>query len=165
LIKSTHSANWGYEALIDVGIVAIAHFRNPAQKHAAQLLLDPITLKRRILIPVSTYLGAYIVMTRYLRLKKEKVAKALLKTLSLESPAFYENVPKTIAEKSILSATDLGVSSWDAYLLELARELGIGKVYTVDMELAKMAKDIEIVNPIPKKIMDEYHKYTRKFFH
>ena len=77
MIKSTHSANWGYEALIDAGIVAITHFRNPAQKHAAQLPLDSITLKRRILIPVSTYLGAYIVMTRYLKLRKEKVAKAL----------------------------------------------------------------------------------------
>jgi hypothetical protein len=38
-------------------------------------------------------------MTRYLRLKKEKVAKALLKTLSLESPAFYENVPKDNCRK------------------------------------------------------------------
>ena len=52
------SAKLGFEALVDVGIIVLAHFRNPARKYAAQLLLDALTLKKHILIPVSTYLGA-----------------------------------------------------------------------------------------------------------
>ena len=72
-----HSAKLGFEALVDVGIIVIAHFRNPARKYVAQLLLDALTLRRRILIPVNTYLGAYIIMTRYLKLRRDRVAKAL----------------------------------------------------------------------------------------
>jgi len=52
------SARLGFEALVDVGIIVLAHYRNPARKYAAQLLMEALTLKRRILIPVNTYLGA-----------------------------------------------------------------------------------------------------------
>jgi predicted nucleic acid-binding protein len=156
------SAKLGFEALADVGIIVLAHFRNPARKYAAQLLLDALTLKKRILIPVSTYLGAYIVMTRYLKLRSSHVAKALLKTLSLESPAFYGNLSKAVAEKAIASASDLGISSWDCYLIELAKELGINKIYTIDEELTKKVKDVEIENPIPRNVMKEYHRYIQE---
>ena len=157
-----HSAKLGFEALVDVGIIVIAHFRNPARKYAAQLLLDALTLRRRILIPVSTYLGAYIIMTRYLKLRRDRVAKALLKTLSIESPAFYENIPKSVAEKALTSASELNISSWDGYLIELAKALGINKIYTVDEELAEKVRDIEIENPIPRKAIEEYHQYIRE---
>jgi len=148
--------------LVDVGIVVLAHFRNPARKYAAQLLMEALMLKRRILVPVSTYLGAYVVMTRYLKLRRDRVVKALLKTLSLESPAFYGNIPKTVAEKALASASELNISSWDSYLVELAKTLGISKIYTVDEELAKKVRDIEVENPIPRKVMEEYHQYIRE---
>jgi hypothetical protein len=60
-------------------------------------------------------MGAYIIMTRYLKLRSVDVAKALLKTPSVESPAFYENLSKDIVEKAILSASELKVSSRDLY--------------------------------------------------
>jgi len=162
LTGNMRSAKLGFEALADVGIIVLAHFRNPARKYAAQLLLDALTLKKRILVPVSTYLGAYIVMTRYLKLRSSHVAKALLKTLSLESPAFYGNLSKAVAEKAIASASDLGISSWDCYLIELAKELGINKIYTIDEELTKKVKDVEIENPIPRNVMKEYHRYIQE---
>jgi len=162
LTGNMRSAKLGFEALADVGIIVLAHFRNPARKYAAQLLLDALTLKKRILIPVSTYLGAYIVMTRYLKLRSSNVAKALLKTLSLESPAFYGNLSKAVAEKAIATASDLGISSWDCYLIELAKELGINKIYTIDEELTKKVKDVEIENPIPRNVMKEYHQYIQE---
>ena len=108
---NTRFEKLGFEALVDVGIIFLAHFRNPARKYAAQLLLDALTLKTRILIPVSIYLGAYIIMTRYLKLRSVNASKALLKTLSIESPAFYGNLPKVVAKKAIASASELGISS------------------------------------------------------
>jgi predicted nucleic acid-binding protein len=101
-------------------------------------------------------------MTRYLKLRSSHVAKALLKTLSLESPAFYGNLSKAVAEKAIASASDLGISSWDCYLIELAKELGINKIYTIDEELTKKVKDVEIENPIPRNVMKEYHRYIQE---
>jgi len=162
LTGNMRSARLGFEALVDVGIIVLAHFRNPARKYAAQLLLDALTLKKRILIPVNTYLGAYVIMTRYLKLRSDRVAKALLKTLSVESPAFYGNLPKTVAEKALTSASQLNISSWDGYLIELAKEFGIKKVYTIDEELAKKVGDMEIENPIPRNVMKEYHRYIQR---
>ncbi|MEM2954093.1 MAG: type II toxin-antitoxin system VapC family toxin [Candidatus Bathyarchaeia archaeon] len=159
---NTHFAKLGFEALVDVGIIVLAHFRNPARRHAAQLLLDALTFKKRVLIPIAAYLGAYIIMTRYLKLRGDRVAKPLLKTLSVESPAFYGNLPKTVVEKALASASTLNISSWDSYLIELAKELGIKKIYTIDEELKKKIKDVEITNPIPQNVMKEYHQYIRE---
>jgi len=162
LTGNMRSARLGFEALVDVGIIVLAHFRNPARKYAAQLLLDALTLKKRILIPVSTYLGAYVIMTRYLKLRSDRVAKALLKTLSVESPAFYGGLPKAVTEKAVALASELNISSWDGYLIELAKELGINKIYTIDEELTKKVRDIEIENPIPRNVMEEYHQYIQE---
>ncbi len=148
--------------MVDVGIIVLAHLRNPARIYAAQLLLDALTLKKRILIPVNTYLGAYVVMTRYLKLRSDRVAKALLKTLSVESPALYGNLPKAVVEKALTSASELNISSWDGYLLELAKEIGINKIYTIDEELAEKVRDMEIENPIPRNVMREYHQYIQE---
>jgi len=51
---STRSAKLVFEALVDVGIIVIAHFRNPARRYAAQLLLDALILKSYTPIPVNT---------------------------------------------------------------------------------------------------------------
>lgn len=162
LTGNTHFTRLGFEAAVDVGIVVLAHFRNPARSYAAQLLLDALTLKKRILIPVSAYLGAYVIMTRYLKLRGDRVARALLKTLSVESPAFYESLNKTVAEKALASASELNISSWDSYLIEVAKELGIKKIYTIDEELKRKIRDIEVENPIPQNVMKEYHQYIRE---
>ena len=157
-----HSAKLGFEALVDVGIIVLAHFRNPARKYAAQLLLDALTLKKRIPVPINTYLGAYVIMARYLKLRSDRAAKALLKTLSVESPAFYGNLPKAAAEKALTLASELNISSWDGYLIELAKTLGINKIYTTDEELARKGGDIEIENPIPRNVMEEYRQYIQE---
>jgi hypothetical protein len=46
--------------------VVIAHFENPAREEAFNFLREALTWRRRILIPVSTIIGAYHVMTEYL---------------------------------------------------------------------------------------------------
>jgi len=71
-------------------------------------------------------------------------------------------MPKSVAEKALTSASELNISSWDGYLIELAKALGINKIYTVDEELAEKVRDIEIENPIPRKAMEEYHQYIRE---
>lgn len=48
------------------------------------------------------------------------------------------------------------------YLIELAKELGISKIYTVDEELAKKFREIEIKNPILLNVLREYHQYIRE---
>jgi len=162
LTGNTPSVKLGLEGLFDIGIVVMAHFRNPARRYAAQLLLEALTLKRYDIVPLSVYLGAYVIMTRYLRLRRDRVTRALMETLSLESPAFYENIPKAVAEKAIEAASELGISSWDGYLIELTKELKTSKIYSIDEELAGKVKEVEVVNPIPGNVMKEYHKFLEE---
>lgn len=159
---NTRSVKLGLEGVVDVGIIVIAHFRNPAREFVARFLQDVLSFRKRIIIPLSAYLGAYVVMTRYLRLKGNRVGAALGETLSVESPAFYENIPKLVAEKAIRAASELNLSSWDCYLVELARELAIPKIYSVDEELAEKVKEVKVVNPIPRALMEEYHVFLKE---
>ncbi len=77
MTRSMHYAKSAFEAIVDVGIIVIAHFRNPAREHAAQLLLEALILKKRVLIPLSAYFGAYVIMTKYLKLRRDYVVRAL----------------------------------------------------------------------------------------
>jgi hypothetical protein len=54
---------------------------------------------------------------------------------------------------------ELNISSWDSYLVELAKELGINKIYTIDEELVTKIKCIKVENPIPESIMKKYHQF------
>ena len=44
-------------------------------------------------------------------------------------------------------------------MIELAKELQIKKIYTIDEKLAAKVRDVKIENPIPKDVMEEYHRY------
>jgi predicted nucleic acid-binding protein len=157
LTRNTRSARLGFGALVDVGIIVLAHFRNPARKYAAQLLLNAFTLNSCEHLSRSIHHH-----DEYLKRRSDDVAKALLKTVSFESPAFYGNLPKAIVEKAIATTSELSISLWDSYLVELAKELRIDKIYTIDEEMARKVKDLRIENPILTNVMKEYHQYIRE---
>jgi predicted nucleic acid-binding protein len=143
-------------------LIVIAHFENPARAYARDFLKEVLGLRKRCIVPLSTYFGAYIIMTRYLRIVRKEVAKALVTTLSIDSPAFYENIPRYTAIEAIKTSEGLNISSWDSYLLELARSLNIKRIYTIDEELKRKVKDFEVINPIPSDVMKEYHEYVAR---
>jgi len=87
-----HSRRLEFEGVVDVGLIVIAHFKNPAWTYARDFLKDVLGLRKRCTVPLSTYFGAYIIMTRYLKIDRKEVATALVTTLSIDSPAFYENI-------------------------------------------------------------------------
>jgi hypothetical protein len=47
----------------------------------------------------------------------------------------------------------------DSYLVELAKELRINKIYTIDEELVTKIKGIKVENPIPESIMKKYYQF------
>ncbi|MGB3459323.1 MAG: hypothetical protein WBB08_08535 [Halobacteriota archaeon] len=80
------------EGIIDVGIVVLAHFENPARIHAFNFL-KPILL-------------------------------------------------------------------WKRKCLSLAKNHGAVIIYSIDGELAKRVKDVEVINPIPGDVMRKYHDFV-----
>jgi predicted nucleic acid-binding protein len=99
-------------------------------------------------------------MTKYLKLPRVAVTKALMTTLSLDSPAFFGDMSRTTAIGALETADELKISSWDGYLVELARRMNLMRVYTIDEELKRRVRHLEVINPIPAEVMRDYHEYV-----
>ena len=84
----------GYEAIVDAGIIVVAHFKNPLGEDALKLLKRIFSFELRALIPLSLFLGASLIVTKYLRLPFKDVNDKLKETLRVSSPAFYEDLRK-----------------------------------------------------------------------
>ena len=148
------------EGIIDVGIVVIAHFENPARIHAFNFLKPILLWKRKCLIPTSATMGAYHVMTEYLGVDRLSACKALTKTLETKSPAFYEDISVDMVTDALEYALAYKIESWDGYIVSLAKNHGAVIIYSIDGELAKRVKDVEVINPIPGDVMRKYHDFV-----
>jgi predicted nucleic acid-binding protein len=52
------------------------------------------------------------------------------------------------------------IESWDGYIVSLAKNHGAVIIYSIDGELAKRVKDVEVINPIPGDVMRKYHDFV-----
>lgn len=148
------------EGIIDVGIIVIAHFENPARIHAFNFLKPILLWKRKCLIPTSATMGAYHIMTEYLGVDRFSACKALTKTLETKSPAFYEDISVDMVTDALEYALAYKIESWDGYIVSLAKNHGAVIIYSIDGELAKRVKDVEVINPIPGDVMRKYHDFV-----
>lgn len=149
------------DGVVDVSVLVPVCFQNPLKDLAANFLAETLLQKRRVIIPVSSIIGAYHIATRYLgapRLTVKKILEGLLRT---RSPALYGQVVPEVAEDALNYAAAYNVESWDGYLIALARSLGTKTIYSIDEELAKVP-EISVSNPFPDGRLNEYHKYVRE---
>ncbi len=109
------------DGIVDVGLVVLSHFSNPAKTEALNFLTKVFMQEIKAVIPTTTFLGAYHVMTSYLRLPRPEIAKILSKTLSLDSEAFYENVRKEDVREGLNYSLAYSIESWDSFLLAWAK--------------------------------------------
>ena len=112
------------EGVLDTGPVVLAHFQNPAQRPALALVSDSLSLKRRVLLPVTAVIGAYHIMSEYIGVEKVEAQRALGMTLDTLSPNLYPDVEPDVAKDALAFAVGYGVESWDGYVVALAKVLG-----------------------------------------
>ena len=67
------------EGVVDVGLIVISHFENPAKSYALEFLKDVLLWRKRCLIPVTAFFGAYHILTNYLRVERVAAYEALKK--------------------------------------------------------------------------------------
>ena len=149
------------EGVVDVGIIVISHCENPAKEAALDFLEAVLTGERKCVIPVTAFIGAYHILTRYLRIRREEAARELIKTLSLEVEAFYPYVLKELAIEAIATASDFNVEGWDGYLVSLARALGTSNIFTIDQRLSRV-RGINVIIPIPEDVLRKYHEWVAR---
>lgn len=148
--------------IVDVGIIAIAHFENPAREKAFKFLSKVLRGEKKCLIPLTTFLGAYHVMTEYLGVVQTQAERALRKTVETRSPSFYENIGHENVLDALSSACDYNVESWDGYLISLAKQHEAPLIYTIDEKMDSETEEIEAVNPIPRDVFSEYQEWLQK---
>ncbi len=151
----------GYiEGIADTSIIIPVCFKNPLKKSATEFIAKILTLKRRIIIPIPAILGAYHIVTRYLRVSRFDVRKILVEMLQTESPALYPKINVDMAVDSLEMAAIYNIESWDSYLVALAKSLGAKTIFTLDKEMEKVA-EVRIETPFHQQLIEEYHKYIK----
>ena len=140
-----------FETIMDVGPIVISHTKNPVQGEALSFLHRVLRLDILCLIPLSTFLGAYLVMTKYLRVNRYEASKTLIKTLSYDLPIYYEDMPKDIVVKALKDSAQYNVESWDSYIAHVAKVFRIEVVYTLDVDDFRKFSWLEPKLPIKKK--------------
>ncbi len=148
------------EGVVDVSIIVPMCFENPLKKLATEFLGDVLALKRKATIPLTAVLGAYHIVTKYLKAPRRAVKKILVEMLETRSPAFYPKVSSALAMEALDVATTYSIESWDGYLVALAQHLKTKIIYTLDRELGKVS-EIVTVNPFPEQEVKKYHQYMR----
>ncbi len=118
---------------------------------------------RRLLIPLTTFMGAYHILTHYLKVDRYNVKITLSETLSLNSPFLYEDISKSLVFNAMDYAAVKNIESWDAYLIMLARLFNTHNIYTIDTKLKKLS-DITIISPVSDEKLAEYQQFIVKLF-
>ncbi len=149
------------EGVVDVGVIVIAHFANPAQAHAFAFLKDILLWNKKCLVPTSAIMGAYHVMTEYLGVERSSAYNALTKTLETRSPAFYEDISVDMALGALENALSYRIESWDGYLVSLAKAHDAAVIFSIDGRFARKAKGVRVVNPLPGAVFEEYNAWLK----
>lgn len=160
-----HEEVGSIEGIIDTGIITIAHFENPAKKSALGFLSRILKWERKCIIPTSSFLGAYHIMTEYIGVERVSAQRTLVKTLELRSPAFYEDISIDLTNGAITYASGYHVESWDGYMIALSRLFNAPVIYSIDKELMKKVKEVHVINPIPEEEFEKYNEWLRKMTH
>ena len=157
--------NWDYnihiDGIIDTGIIVIAHFENPIQENMLMLLKDIFNGNKRILIPLTTFVGAYHILTSYLKVNHLDAKIALTETLKIDSNYFFPLVSQKIIIEGIDIASVYKIESWDGYLVALARLFQTSNIYSVDKKLRKKT-DLNIIYPVTDEELAYYHQFLQK---
>jgi hypothetical protein len=161
LIRSMSRKNWdSIEGIVDVGPIVIAHCNNPAKKPMIAFLQKVLTGKIPALIPVTTFFGAYHILTKYLKVTRQDALLSLEETLNVDSPAFYEGITREEARTSLKLSSINNIESWDGYLINIGRQAGTHVIYTIDTKLER--EGFKAVVPITVAELAAYHDWVEK---
>jgi len=147
--------------IVDVGPVILSHCDNPAKDEAIDFMTQVLTGKIDAIIPLSTFIHAYHIMTRYLGVRKYPAAKEIQRTLRLFSPKFIEDLPLEVCLFAMDIASRFNLGGWDSYLVALSHTIGAAKIYTLNQELAKV-DTLKVVSPISEDTLATFHDWFKK---
>jgi len=150
-----------HEGVVDVSIIVPACFENPLKEYSIDFIEVVLTQEKPAVLPVTTTMGTYHIVTRYLGVPKVEAKKTLEGILRSGSPALYPQISSETALEALEYALAYNIESWDGYIVSLTRSLGSTIIYTLDVELSRV-REITVVNPFPGEVVEQYHDFLRE---
>ena len=150
-----------YDSIADVGPIALAIVRNPAQEEALEWLNRVLKGEIKCVIPLTTIMGAFIVAVHYLGAKPKEVAHRLELLVGVGKALWYADISVDRVKKSMRIASLYSIDSWDSYLVSIMRDLNLTIVYTTDVRNFEKIEGIKPVNPIPAKKFQELQEWLK----
>lgn len=122
---------------------------------------DVLSGRKPYILPLTSVLCAYHILTRYLRVPRLAVKSVLGGLMRTGSPALYAETPRLVVSDALDYASVYSIESWDGYLVALCRNLGSTIVYSMDREFERV-REVTVVNPYPADKVKEYHSFIRE---
>ena len=156
-----------YEAIADVGPIALAVVENPAQADALDWLNKVLKGEIRCVIPLSSIMGAFIIAVHYLRARPDDVADRLYSLAGIGEALWFSDLSLNRVKRSMNIARNYLIDSWDAYLVTIMHDLRLRIVYTTDVNNFAKIKGIEPINPITEEKFIELQRWlkSRKWYY
>ncbi len=150
-----------WEGIVDVGVLVIAHFDNPAKKSALTFLKKVLLGETHVMIPNTALISSYHVLTRYLKVLKLEAKNNLSNTAQIHSNAFYSDISTDTVLQAFDYAVSYNIESWDGYYIALAKENGISTIYSIDKDFEKVHGFL-VKSPVPDELMKQYYEFIMK---
>lgn len=139
-----------------MGILVLSHCENPAKKEMLEFLTKVLKKKTIAIIPYSIFLGAYHILTRYLRTDQAQTAEKLITTAMIANDIFHPTIDSENIQYALENASKLHVESWDGYLLSIANYYQTNVIFSIDQRLGKFCI---IMNPVSEITMEKYYEW------
>ena len=144
-----------YDSIADVGPIALAIVKNPAQEEALEWLNKVLKGEIMCVVPLTVIMGAFIVAVHYLGARPGDVAHKLELLTGVGKALWYSDISVEKVKESMKIARLYSIDSWDAYIVSIMRELDLHTVYTTDISDFTKIGGIQAVNPIsPEKFQE-----------
>ena len=147
------------EGIIDVGILVISHCENPAKEEMLTFLTKVLKKEIIAIIPYSAFLGAYHIMTTYLRTDRNETAKNLINTAMISRDIFHQIIDAENIKYALEKSAQIKIDSWDGYLLSLMNQFQTNLIYSIDKKLEKICN---VINPVSNDTMNHYNKWIKQ---
>jgi predicted nucleic acid-binding protein len=148
------------KGVIDVGVIVPCCFENPLKEESISFIERALAQGRGAALPVTAVMGAYHIVTRYLRVPRVAAKKVLAGIVESGSGALYPHIAPEDAADALDYASAYGIEAWDGYLVAVARRLGAPTIYTLDAGLSKV-REVAVVVPFSREAVDEYHAFIK----
>lgn len=150
----------GFEAVVDVGPLAICVVDNPVRGEALDWLTKVLKGEIRCVVPFSSVMGAHIVATRYLGANPGEVAYRLGLLVGVGKVLWFSDLSLSRVRRVFSLVEKYGVDSWDGYLLTVMEDFDIHQIYTFDLEDFGNIVGVKPLLPISQKAFQEFMRWV-----